>query len=161
MRYYLVILAIGLTSCQRQPPAPAVAPPKEANEPKEAEPPKLVAYPNREFTPGLAAVLANPDRFHGKRISIKGFLHVDFEGTAVYLCKDHADYLITENGLCVDFDPQAIEVEQRTGGPTKLHRKWVLLEGTFDKDNRGHHGSWSGALTKVDRAEECRQYYED
>jgi hypothetical protein len=162
MRHGLLLLLLGLAGCQRQPP-PAAPPPKaETERPAGQEKPrKLMAYPNREFTPGLAAVLANPERFHGKKIQIEGFLHVEFEGTAVYLCKEHADYLITENGLWVDFDPQAVEVEQRTGGPAKLHRKWVLLEGTFDNVDRGHMGGWSGTLTKVDRVMECTRYYTD
>lgn len=80
-------------------------------------------------------------------MQVKGYLHVRFEGTAIYLSKADADHLITSNGFWVTFDEKkAISAESK-----KFDEKYVLMEGTFNKDNLGHLGLWQGAIEKVDR----------
>jgi hypothetical protein len=67
--------------------------------------------PNGEFPPSLIQLLAHPDRYHGKKVQVQGFLHVRFEGTAIYLSREDAEHGITRNGFWVSFDPKAVPFE--------------------------------------------------
>ncbi len=71
-----------------------------------------------------------------------GFLRVRFEGTAIYLSKDDAEYGITSNGFHVLLNPRKY---------AEYDKCCVLLEGTFDKDNMGHMSAWQGSLWKIKR----------
>jgi len=113
-----------------------------------------------DFSPSFAQLLVNPDRYHGKKIRIEGFLHVEFEGNGIYASKDHADRLISREGFWVDFDKQAVPFDGIVG-PKEFDRKWVLIEGTFNKNNRGHMGAWSGAIEKIDRVYTLTNYHPD
>src|SRR4051794_10776104 len=42
----------------------------------------------------LVQLLANPERYHNKPVSLEGFLHVEFEECGIYLSRDDANYLI-------------------------------------------------------------------
>jgi len=116
----------------------------------------ILMFPNSDFPPSLVQLLTFPDRYHGKKVQIMGYLHVRFEGTAIYLSREDAEYGITRNGLWVSFDKASVPFE---GGiePKQLDKKYVLLEGTFDKDDFGHLGAWKGALANVTRAYELRR----
>ncbi len=112
----------------------------------------LVKYPNEDSIVSIVQILAHRDRYDGKQMQIKGFLRVQFEGTAIYLSEEDADYGIAANGFWVSFDPGAVHFEGQVG-PVQFHRKWVLIEGTFDKDDRGHLSRWQGSIKNVDRIE--------
>ena len=102
----------------------------------------------------LIQLIANPDRYDGKPVRVLGFLHVEFEGTALYLSRDDANYLITRNGLWISF-------ERSPGPKSPVNRKFVLIEGTFDKTLVGHMGSWSGGIRAIRRVEEATKFYND
>lgn len=108
------------------------------------------AFPNDDFNVSMVQVLADRDRYHGRKIQVEGFLVVRFEGTAIYLSKEDAEYGLSHNGFWVDFNKDAIPYEG-IAGPTQYDRKYVLMEGTFDRDNRGHFSMWQGAIEDVDR----------
>jgi hypothetical protein len=113
----------------------------------------LKKYPNAEFNTSIVQILAKPERFHGKRVRIEGFLHVRFEGTAIYLCKEHAEHGMSRYGFEVRFDKSAIPYEG-VSGPTQFDRKYVLIEGTFDKTI----GHWQGIVSRVDRVVELEHH---
>ena len=119
----------------------------------------LRSYPNREFSPSFVDVLANPERFHGHRIRLEGFIHIEFEGNEIYFSKDHADRLMDENALAVSFDKSKVPFDGV--GPTQFHRKWVSVVGVFDKDGRGHMSRCSGALRDIEQIEELKRWYDD
>lgn len=151
---WLLLLLLPIFGCEQQsPPGPAATASAEleASEPP-AEPAakRLVKYPNRDYSPPFSALLANPDHFHGRKVQVRGFLTAEFEGTALYLTRDHADYHLSTEGVWVHFD----EI------PKELHRKYVLIEATFDKDDRGHMSLSSGALKNVERIYELRNTVE-
>ena len=110
----------------------------------------MIVYPNEDYNASIVQILAHRDRYHGKKVQIEGYLHVRFEGTAIYLSKEDADYLMTRNGLWVSFDKRAVPYEGIVG-PTQFDRKYVLIEGTFDKNDMGHKSSWQGAIENVTR----------
>lgn len=111
------------------------------------------SLPNRWSRPSIVHVLAHGDQYDGKKIAIEGYLHVKFEGNAIYLSREDADYGIACNGFWVHFDKQAIPYEGIVG-PTQYHKKYVRLEGTYDNEMRGHMSAWSGTIKNVTRIRE-------
>ncbi len=104
----------------------------------------------------LIQLIANPDLYDGKPVRAQGFLHVEFEGTALYLSRDDANHLIARNGLWISFgqDPEG-------GAPEQSNRKFVLIEGVFDKELHGHKGLWSGGIRGVWRVMKLGKFYHD
>jgi hypothetical protein len=108
----------------------------------------LPKQPNEVNHPSIVQVLAHRERYHGKEVQIKGYLRVEFEGTAIYLSKEDADYGMTRNGFWVDLSKRAAMYD----------RKYVLIEGTFDKDSLGHGSLWQGTITNVSRIVELTKH---
>lgn len=102
------------------------------------------SYPSEEYQASIVQILAHRDRYHGKEVQITGYLRVQSEETAIYLSKEDADYGMTRNGFCVTLSKSA----------TKYDQKYVLIEGTFDKDLMGHMSAWQGAIKNVTRVVE-------
>lgn len=99
--------------------------------------------PPREVS--LVQLLAAPERYHGKRVEVVGFLRLEFEGDALYLHAEDYRYSLTRNGLWVDRTKEMGEHQK------ELDRRYVRVEGTFDARRTGHMGLWSGALREVRR----------
>ena len=91
----------------------------------------------------MIALIANPDRYDGKLVRIIGFLRIEFEGNAVYLHRSDYEHAISKNGLWTEIDMARKD----------LDKKYVLIEGTFEADNHGHMGMFSGAITNIRRAQ--------
>lgn len=130
-------------SPESDPFAPADVPARKA-ESEALTTENMKSYPNEEYQASIVQILAHRDRYHGKVVQITGYLRVQFEGTAIYLSKEDADYGMTRNGLCVTVGK----------GSAKHDQKYVLIEGTFDKDLMGHMSAWQGAIKNVTRVVE-------
>lgn len=104
-------------------------------------------YPNEECQASIVQILAHRNRYHDKQVQIMGYLRVQFEGTAIYLSKEDADYGITRNGFWIDLSKDAV----------KYDRKYVLVEGTFDKNSLGHMSLWQGTITRITRIVELNK----
>lgn len=102
----------------------------------------------------LVNLLAKPDEYHGKFIRLKGFIILEFEGNAIYLTKDDAQYGVTKNGLWVEFDPNLWidpSTDKRIDLEKQFNGKFVLIEGIFNKDEFGHMGMNSGSIKSITR----------
>jgi hypothetical protein len=114
----------------------------------------------------LVQLLASPEKYHGQLVRIEGFLHNKFENSALYLSKQDGDFLIGKNAVWVSYSdevqlqPRDDTKSKKERGLSYFDRKFVLLEGRFDKDVRGHMGAYSGGLTGVTRIMELKRYYE-
>lgn len=96
----------------------------------------------------LISLIADPERYDRQLIRVKGFLTVEFEGTALYLHKQDCDLGISENSIWVDMSKEDIaSIQFQT-----LNKQYVLLEGTFDASNKGHFAGYSGSITKITRS---------
>jgi hypothetical protein len=93
----------------------------------------------------LLQVLSNPAKFNGHEIQIIGFLHLEFEGDGLYLHKEDFDQRIIGNMIWVD---KTADMEKRL---SQINDKYVLIRGTFDADDHGHMGLFSGTLKNVTR----------
>jgi hypothetical protein len=118
-----------------------------------------VLFSDRLVDVSLIQLIANPDRYHKQAVRLEGFLHVQFEGTAIYLSRDDANHLIGRNGLWVSFHPG--DWSGLGMNPEQFNRRYILIEGLFDKDRHGHLGAWSGSIHSVWRVMELQKYYND
>ncbi|MCW5823110.1 MAG: hypothetical protein KIT34_09925 [Cyanobacteria bacterium TGS_CYA1] len=119
----------------------------------------------------MISIIANPEKYDGKNVQVKGFLHLEYEDYGLYLSKEDADYLRTENSLRMSFSEGEVEFEpldRSSFSVSNLERKMhsnsnliqrvlrfncvnVMLEGIFDAK--------TGRIENVTRVlEECRWY---
>lgn len=83
----------------------------------------------------IVQLIANPERYDGKRVQLIGFLRIEFEGTAVYLhCEDY-ERGIEKNALWINI-PAGISKEQSDA----VNGQYVICLGTLDAAHRGHNG---------------------
>jgi len=90
----------------------------------------------------IVQLIANSEKYHGKKVIITGYLNLEFEGNGIYLHKD--DYLnsVYKNGLWCNINIVKYE---------KFNKKYVVIEGVFNANNKGHMGLWSGSIEKITR----------
>lgn len=101
----------------------------------------------RQGAVSLIQLIANPAAFEGKRVLLTGYVVLEFENQAVYLHESDAKYGIARNGLWLDVP---------LGGDShraRFHQQYVLIEGTFNAQRRGHLGLFSGAIEHIGRFE--------
>jgi hypothetical protein len=94
----------------------------------------------------MVQLLATPERYEGKRVRVKGFCELGFEADGLFLHREDFDIANTDNGLWLDVEGSKV-VKQGLGGT------YVLVEGRFSGQFRGHLGLWSGAIRDVTRFE--------
>ncbi len=126
----------------------------------------VLSEPYLLHPPSLVSVLANPEKYDGKRITVTGFLHFQFEDSGLYLSKEAADYLITENSIWVRYSTDA-KLDWRCGekfpatlGLSYFDGRYVTLSGTFNMKERGHMGAFSGVLEDVVSVREQRRWFD-
>ena len=95
----------------------------------------------------MVQLLATPERFEGCRVLLMGFVHLEFEGNAVYLHRDDFEANLIKNGLWVEFRPGVLKTGERYSD------RYLILAGVFTQRDRGHMGLWSGTLRDIDRAD--------
>ena len=93
----------------------------------------------------LVNLIATPEKYHGKKVQIIGYLNIKFEGNGIYLHKDDYEHGIYSNGFWVSIDKN---IQQKIADE-KINKNYVLLEGTFNMNQRGHMGLWSGAIEQI------------
>lgn len=98
-------------------------------------------------TVSLIQLIATPQSFDGKRVVVTGYLMLEHENTAVYLHESDAAYGIFRNGVWLDV---SVRGESQHA---QFHRRYVLIEGTFNARRRGHREAYSGSLENISRVE--------
>lgn len=93
----------------------------------------------------LMHLIQHPEKYHGKKVRVIGFAALEFEHKALYVSKEDYDNAITKNGVWINLE---INEDNKT-----YNKKYVLVEGTFDKDNLGHLKMFSGTLRNIERIE--------
>lgn len=115
-------------------------------------------------TQSLVSVIANPDNFQGKVIAVEGFLHLKFEDSRLYICKEHADFLVTSNAIAIEVAEENVLLEpyssytngQKVALPKDKKRalqyfdnRYVLIVGTYR----------DGGLSQVTRIQQLARAY--
>lgn len=96
----------------------------------------------------MVTLVANPDAYDRKRVRFIGYLHLEFEGEAIYLHREDFENCIAKNAICIH-RPADMVLEQWHD----LNDQYVLCEGTFRADWLGHMAMNSGMIDEVTRLE--------
>lgn len=96
----------------------------------------------------LVRLVVSPEKYHGKRVRVIGFVRLEFEGNAVYTYKEDYQHGLIGNGAWINV-PATLDAQ----GQKNRNMKYCLIEGTFDAKNRGHLGLWSGSIKNISRFE--------
>ncbi|MGA9072289.1 MAG: hypothetical protein WB424_18660, partial [Terracidiphilus sp.] len=89
-----------------------------------------------------------PQAYDNKRVRIIGYLHLEFEGDAIYLHREDFDYAIDKNALWVNI-PKDMTKEQMKA----VNNFYVICTGTFRAGMHGHMGMNSGEMDNITRLE--------
>jgi hypothetical protein len=93
----------------------------------------------------LIQLIANPKDFDGKIVRLIGFVKLEFEGNAIYFHQDDYKFGISKNALWLDIT-EDIRKKQ-----AHFDERYIILEGTFNAENTGHMGMFSGSIQKISR----------
>ena len=96
----------------------------------------------------LIQLIASPEAYDKKVVRITGFLHLEFEGNAIYLHNEDFRYGLTKNALWIDV-PKDMTREQIK----IVNDQYVICTGRFVASMHGHMGLNSGEIAYVTRLE--------
>jgi hypothetical protein len=91
-------------------------------------------------------LIAQPEKFDGKRVRFIGFLRLEFEGNAIFLHREDFDLGISSNGLWVNVPSDMTKRQQ-----DDVNMRYVICVGVFRAGMHGHMGMFSGAISDVRR----------
>ena len=91
----------------------------------------------------LIRLIQAPEQYHEARVRVVGYGALGFERKAVYVSAEDLKHAVTKNAIWLSV--------QLTDEVLKLDKQYILVEGTFDKNNRGHLKMYSGAIRDIDR----------
>jgi hypothetical protein len=99
----------------------------------------------------LIKLIANPQAFDGKVVRVVGYLHVEFEGNAIYLHRDDFEHAIYENSIWIHLPKDIPQAQIKT-----VNDRYVICTARFIASRHGHMGMFSGELEDVRRLEPWR-----
>ncbi len=94
----------------------------------------------------LIQLIANPEKYDGKRVRFIGFLRIEFEGNAIYFHREDYDRGLSRNGIWVD-----IPSDMKTSEKSASDKHYVICVGVFRAGRHGHMDMFSGELSDVRR----------
>jgi hypothetical protein len=112
-------------------------------------------------------LIANPEKYHNRLVTVEGFLHVKPEDSAIYASKDDADYLIGMNALWVQYSSEELKIETSKPSlklsPASLEYfdgRYVAIQGVFDMKSCGHMAAFAGEIKSVTSLRELKRIYD-
>jgi hypothetical protein len=96
----------------------------------------------------LVQLIATPERYDGKTVRLIGYLHLEFEGDAIYF--HHEDFVdgITKNAVWIDLPKDISPSETKA-----VNDHYVICTAKFVAGRHGHMGLFAGELEDVTRLE--------
>ena len=91
----------------------------------------------------VVQLIATPEKFDGKLISVIGFLRLEHEGYLLYLGKEDYDNVVLANALWVD------ATEEMGKNREKLELKYVKIVGTFRAGHENRNLFSAGGITDI------------
>ncbi len=107
---------------------------------------KYIDILSKNYNVSLIKLISNPEKYHNKPIQVVGYLHLEFEGNAIYINELDYKHSLNKNGFRVSFKNKDLMAKAM-----KLNDKYVLIEGVFDAENTGHMGLWNGEIKNITR----------
>jgi len=105
--------------------------------------PALAAATEKAETVSIVQLIATPEKYEDKLITIRGFVHLEFESNAIYLHKEDYEQSLYSNGLWLN----ARECKRIGGQAFDTGYAWVTAR--FTAKRHGHMGLWPGELQDV------------
>ncbi len=103
----------------------------------------------KSISVSMINLIATPDKYHGKLVRVIGVSNLEFEGYKIYLSKEHRDIGVTKNSIWISIDYDSVgKTEDKL---VKYNGQYVLVEGIFDKDYKGHLDLNSGSIMNITR----------
>ena len=88
------------------------------------------------------SLIANPEKYAGRKIWVIGFATLEFEGNVLYLSREAAEINDMTSAIWLD-------VAGLKANPQAYDHKYVLITGTFNAENRGHIGMFAGTVEAI------------
>jgi hypothetical protein len=114
---------------------------------------KQGSSPQNPLSVSLIQLIATPDVLEGKHVRVKGFVKIEFEGTAIYLHREDAEQVLTKNGLWLKVDLATFEASTWA----QVKDRYAIIEGQFSGKKKGHKGLWSGSVENIIRMEPLKE----
>ena len=93
----------------------------------------------------IVQLIATPERFDGKLVSVTGFLHVDRESALLFLAQSDRDHAIAEDAI-------SFHLNEQMGKDIKnLNENYVSLIGIFRAIRLGAYPCPNGTIDPVER----------
>ena len=94
----------------------------------------------------MVQLLATPEKYDGKLVRVIGVGNLEFEGNYLSLNKEDHAYG-SGNSIWIELGDRAISYEEAK----EYNGKYVIVEGFFDKDDRGHFDMFCGSIKDINR----------
>ena len=132
----ILLLTISLNACGQKK--------KDSVDETEMKPYQLLDI---QENVSLVKLIANPEKYNGKRIQVIGYLHLEFEGNAIYLHEEDFKRRISANSFWVEFSSKLTKKRDLN----KFNDKYVIIIGTFNVNEKGHMRMFGGILDDIVR----------
>jgi len=83
------------------------------------------------------------------RVSVKGFLRLEFEGNALYLHREDFEQNLTDNAVWIE------PAKLQTGTIHAISDRYVIVVGKFEANKHGHMGLFGGTISSITRLDPC------
>ena len=94
----------------------------------------------------IVQLLATPEKYDGKLVRVIGVGNLEFEGD--YLSLNKEDYAYSAgNSIWIELGEKAISYNEAK----EYNGKYVIVEGFFDKNDRGHLAMFCGSIKNISR----------
>jgi hypothetical protein len=103
------------------------------------------AYAGESRDVSIIQLIATPEQFNGQEVRFIGFLHLEFEGDAVYLHRDDYENSILRNSVAIELSGSERHAWR------KLNNHYVVIEGRFSSVAKGHLSARSGSVQHITR----------
>jgi hypothetical protein len=107
----------------------------------------LKTLKNKHANLSIVNLIATPERYDGEQVQVRGYLHLENNGNALYLNEDDYKNKITANAIWIQFN----EKFAKSKGVLDYDNKYVILIGKFDSGEKGYNGLFSGSIKNVIR----------
>ena len=94
----------------------------------------------------MVQLLSIPEKYDGKLVRVIGVGNLEFEGNYLSLSKEDHKYG-AGNSVWIELGEKAISYDEAK----EYNGKYVIVEGFFDKDDRGHFDMFCGSIKNISR----------
>lgn len=94
----------------------------------------------------MVQLLSMPERYDGKLVRVIGVGNLEFEGNYLSISKEDYKYA-AGNSVWIELGDKAISYDEAK----EYNGKYVIVEGFFDKDDRGHFDMFCGSIKNISR----------